>query len=451
MIPILRLSRMRYTYLLLFLLLPILPANPQSGAKFPNFSTQNSEVKNPNLAWQIQNRISPSIDGQNIFSIQYHTDGRSALIGTTDFYIYRISLLDGSMIWKTEAKMHYQKEFDGPKIFDVSPDGKTFLSFGQTDPNSQSSERYLVMRSSTNGSITKSFTAENSLFYSITADIDYRYPGDESKTNREEAGLSPNWILTIDNAKFIENGKKILVSYKHNMEGPHFYDRRLIIYDSISGEKLNDFQLTADPNSADWTQPAGFEIAHLQFPYQYVNKRNSIIYGNAHGRIHEITPSIMNQNMSMEIVEEKPAGPIVYIPRSDSEDLETKDRQTIRSVAITPDGNYLYCSAGVETGFIQFYGFNLTTKKEMFRSTFFDAGEIYAPSNQILIIGGLYSSGKFYIVDTQKGELLFASNDDDNYIHPHLFSVHPKQKEVLALSTGNQIVILRPQGGTTPW
>ncbi|TGM01955.1 hypothetical protein [Leptospira jelokensis] len=442
---------MRYPLLFVLFLFPIMSVHSQSVAIFPKVQNEGASVSNPNLSWQIQTRITPSIDGQNIFSIRYHSDGKSALIGTTDFYLYRISLVDGSLIWKTEAKMQYQKEFDGPKIFDVSPDGQFFLSFGQTDPNSQSSERYLVIRSSANGSIMKSFPAENSLFYSVTADIDYRYPGDESKTNREEAGLSPNWILTIDNAKFIENGKKILVSYKHNMEGPNFYDRRFMIYDTATGNKLNDFQLTADPNSADWTQPAGFEIAHLQLPFQYIQKRNSILYGNAHGRIHEITPSVMNQNMSIEIVEEKPAGPIVYIPRSDSEDIETKDRQTIRSVAITPDGNHLFCSAGVETGFIQLYGFNLSTKKEMFRSSFFDAGEIYAPSNQILIIGGLYSTGKVYIVDTKLGELLFVSNDDESYIHPNLLAVHPKQKEVLGLSTGNQIVILRPQGGSSPW
>lgn len=87
----------------------------------------------------------------------------------------------------------------------------------------------------------------------------------------------------------------------------------------------------------------------------------------------------------------------------------------------------------------------------MFRSSFFDAGDVFAPSNQILVIGGLYSSGKVYIVDTKQGELLFVSNDDEQYIHPHLIAIHPKQKEVLGLSTGNQIVILRPQGGSSPW
>lgn len=87
----------------------------------------------------------------------------------------------------------------------------------------------------------------------------------------------------------------------------------------------------------------------------------------------------------------------------------------------------------------------------MFRSSFFDAGELVSPSNDILVIGGLYSSGRFHIVDTKKGILLFASNDEDNYIHPHLFSVHPKQREILALSSGNQLFILRPQGPVLPW
>lgn len=442
---------MRYNTFLLLFFLSSLAIGAQSLAKFPTIPKEGVEVTNPSRSWQIQNTITPEIDGQTIYSIRYHTDGKSAILGTSDFYIYRISLLDGSMLWKTEAKMMYQKEFDGPKIFDVSPDGKTFLSFGQTDPNEQSSERFLLIRSADNGRITKSFQPEFSTFYSITADIDYRFPGEESKQNRIESGLSPNWILTIDSAKFIDQGKRILASYKHNMDGPHFYDRRIIIYDTSSGKTLHDFQLTSDPNTADWSQPAGFEIAHFQFPYQYIEKRKSILYGNAHGRIHELSESTMDQNTKISLVEEKPAGPIIYIPRSDSEDIEVKDRQTIRSLAVTPDGNFFFCSAGVESGYIQVYGFHLSAKKEMFRSHLLDVGEILAPSSQILVLGSFTSSGKFYIIDTQKGEILFVSNDDENYIHPNLFTTHPKQKEVLALSTGNKIVILRPQGGTSPW
>lgn len=442
---------MRKTLFVIGILSTALWSNPTLHTQFPTIDREEDNLADPNLAWQIQQRITPEIDGQNIFSILHHSDGKSAIIGTTDFSIYRISLLDGSLIWKVETKMKYQREWDGIKIYDVSPDGISFLSFGQTDNDLQSSERFLVIRSSNNGSITKKFSSEFSLFYSVTADIDYRYPGDESRKNREEAGLSPNWIMTIDNAKYIDGGKRILVSYKHNMDGPNFYDRRLVIYDSTSGKKINEFQLTADPDSADWTQPAGFETAHHQFPYQYVNKRNTIIYGNAHGRIHEINESIMVQNSNIPLVEEKKAGSILYIPRSTSPDLEIKDRQTIRSVTISPDGKMLYCSAGIEGGYIQVYGYNLETKKEMFRSTFFDAGELIAPSNDILVIGGLFSSGKFNIVDTKKGILLFASNEDDNYIHPHIFSVNPKLREVLALSSTRELLILRPQGAETPW
>lgn len=365
---------MRHYLPLIGILFLSLWANPTPGFGFPTINREGRNATDPNAAWQIQSRITPEIDGQNIFSILYHSDGKSAIIGTTDFYIYRINLLDGSLIWKVQAKMYYQKEFDGPTIFDVSPDGKTFLSFGQTDPNLQSSERFLVIRSSDNGNITRKFPAEFSVFYSHTADIDYRYPGDESKQNREAAGLSPNWIQTIDSAKYIDGGKRILVSYKHNMDGPHFYDRRLVIYETNSGKKINEYQLTSDPNSADWTQPAGFEIAHLQFPYQYVNKRNTIIYGNAHGRIHEINESIMVQNSNIPLVEEKFAGPIVYIPLSSSPDLETNDRQTIRSLTVSPDGKMLYCSAGIEGGYIQVYGYNLETKKKCFDLPFLTQG-----------------------------------------------------------------------------
>lgn len=184
---------MRKTLFVIGILSTALWSNPTLHTQFPTIDREEDNLADPNLAWQIQQRITPEIDGQNIFSILHHSDGKSAIIGTTDFSIYRISLLDGSLIWKVE------------------------------------------------------------------------------------------------------------------------------------------------------------------------------------------------------------------------------------------------------------------TKKEMFRSTFFDAGELIAPSNDILVIGGLFSSGKFNIVDTKKGILLFASNEDDNYIHPHIFSVNPKLREVLALSSTRELLILRPQGAETPW
>lgn len=122
----LRLSRMRYNTFLLLFFLSSLAIGAQSLAKFPTIPKEGAEVTNPSRSWQIQNTITPEIDGQTIYSIRYHTDGKSAILGTSDFYLYRISLLDGSMLWKTEAKIMYQKEFDGPKYKDQSCARKSF-------------------------------------------------------------------------------------------------------------------------------------------------------------------------------------------------------------------------------------------------------------------------------------------------------------------------------------
>ncbi|WP_244310401.1 hypothetical protein [Leptospira noumeaensis] len=124
----LRLMWMRQYLLLFGILATTLWAAPTPDFKFPVIGREGKNTVDPNSSWQIQNRISPQIDGQNIFNILYHTDGKSAIIGTSDYYIYRISLLDGSLIWKIQAKMFYQKEFDGPHLFSVHPKQREVLA-----------------------------------------------------------------------------------------------------------------------------------------------------------------------------------------------------------------------------------------------------------------------------------------------------------------------------------
>lgn len=385
----------------------------------------------------------------NVYSLKYHADGKSAIIGTTDFQILRISITNGKLIWKITEKMMFKKEFDGFEIFDVSPNGQSFLSFGMTDPKEQTSERTLVIRSSADGHILREIPTEHSLFYSETANIDYRYPGKEAEREREEAGLGRNWILTIDKAVFIDSGKKILASYKHNMDGPHFYDRRLIIYDSTSGKKLSDFQLVSDSATANWDQPGGFEIGHYQFPFTY-SKNNTILFGTAHGRIHEVDKQVMHENINASLVENKPFGKILYIPQSDSEDFEIKDRQSVRGLALSPDGKKIYLSAGTESGSIQVYGYNLESKKEFFRSEFLDTGDIKCPSNQILVLGGIFSTAKLTILDIEAGEILF-SGDGDVYVHSTIFDTHPNKREILGLGSGNKLIFLQPETGAEAW
>jgi WD40 repeat protein len=428
----------------------MLLAEPKSF-HFPEIARLEDNPVEAETAWRVQKTLDINTNGENVFSIKYHPDGKSLIIGTTDFNIFRIRLSDGSQIWKASAKMMFQKEFDGPEIYDVSPDGKYFLSLGQARPEVQASERFLVLRSLDKGQVVKNFPVEQSLFYSERANINYRYPGAEEEQRRIESELGFNWILTIDQATFIEGGKKILASYKHNMEGANFYDRRLVLYDTATGKKLNDFQLTCDPTTANWDQPAGFEIAHIQFPFTYSNKKKTILLGTSHGRIHEVDESTMAKNIKIPLVEKKPAGNVVYIPLSDSEDLATKDRQSVRSIALSPDGRILYVSAGIEGGYIQLYAFDLESKKELFRSTLFDAGKLIAPSNDILVIGGMFSSAKFFIADIKSGHLVFAAENEENYVHPQIFATNPLFKEVAGLRGGNRIAIIRPSVSDFPW
>jgi len=439
--------------LLLLIQILILPslAGDSRHFTFLEDSVYEENSVDPALEWKVQKTIDIDTNRESVFSFKYHPDGKSILVGTTDFNLFRIRLSDGSQIWKTPAKMMFQKEFDGPTIFDVSPEGKNFLTVGQTRPDLQASERFLVLRSTENGRILKSFPVEHSLFHSVTAAIDYRYPGKEEEERRLEAELGKNWIMTIDQAVFIEGGKKILASYKHNMDGPNFYDRRLILYDVNTGSKLNDFQLTCDPKSANWDQPAGFEIAAFQFPYVYSEKKKTILFGTAHGRIHEINESLMSKNMKTPLVENKPAGSVIFTPLSDSNDVEVKDRQTIRSMALSPDGSLLYVSAGIDSGLLQFYVFDMETKKQLFSSSKINAGKMIIPSTDFLAVSGMYGSSKFYIVHTKAGKLVFSSEKEGVSMNASIFSHNPSTKEIAALSGSNQITLLRPDGSLTPW
>lgn len=431
------------------LLLSVL-LSAENSRYFEN-SPFRSKKLDPKTAWKIQGTVTLDTNGENVFSFKYLPDGKSILLGTTDFNLFRIQLKDGSQMWKSPAKMMFQKEYDGPTIFDVSPDGKSFLSIGQTHPDVQASERFLVLRSTELGQIQKSFPVIQSEFHSLTADIDYRYPGEEEAKQREEAELGRNWIMTIDQAVFINGGKRILASYKHNMDGPNFYDRRFIIYDTKSGKILFDYQLTCDPETANWDQPAGFEIGHFQLPFVYSESRKSIILGNAHGRILEITEAVMVKNKNTPLVENKQAGEVIFIPQSESEDLAMRDRQTIRSISISPDNRYLFISAGVETGYIQFHVFDLKIKKEIFKSKEVEPGKIISASNDYIVMGGNHSSNDFYIIHASSGNLVFSNVAEDTVLSTSNFAPNPLVKEVISITGANKISILRPPGPLSPW
>ncbi len=425
----------------------------QSGRlKFPHIERLGENPVNSAAPWKVVNRITPDIEEQTIYSFKYHPDGKSVIIGTSDFIIYRVSLENGKMLWKAEAKMMFQREFDGPYIYDVSPDGRYFLSIGQTRPDVQASERFLVMRSCDDGRIVRRFPAVQSLFWSMSADIDYRYPGKEEEIRRTEAGIGFNWIMTIEDAKFIDGGRRIVAQYEHNMTGADFYDKRIMIYNTQSGRKENDMQLAADPETANWDQPAGFDIAHLQFPWVYNAKRKSLIFGTAHGRIHEMDSATMVRNMREPLVEKKPAGNILFVPISTSPDMQVKNMQTSRYMAISPDGRTVYVSAGYGGGDIQLYAFDYASRSEIFHSSLFDAGRLIAPSNDILVVGGLDMQSKLLIVDVRTGTLLFSPEDlsEDN-VSTSIFETNPKFREVAGIARGGVITLIRPDNREVAW
>ncbi|MBL8020287.1 MAG: WD40 repeat domain-containing protein [Leptospirales bacterium] len=439
---------MRKAITLLFIFSATLLAQ-SAGLRFPRVERLEDNKVDAAGAWKIVRRVQPQIQDQNIYSFKYHPDGKSVIIGTTDFAIFRISLEDGRMLWKADAKMMYQKEFDGPEIFDVSADGKIFLSTGQSNPEVQASERYLVIRSCANGSIVGRFPVEISSFYSVSAAMDHRYSASE-EAERRETGLGFPWIMTISAATFAENGSRIVASYQGNMTGQHFYDKRIVVYNTAAKAKLSEMQLVADPKTAVWDQPAGFEIAHMQFPYLYNPKNKSILFGTSHGRIHEISSSEMASNAKTALVEDKTAGKVLFTPLSTSSDMAVKDRQTLRYMAFSPDGKTVFASAGTEGGYIQLYAFDYASRKEVFHSTLFDAGRLQAPSGDILVIGGIFSSGKFMIADVRKGTLVFASQGEET-VSPAIFDSNPTFREVAALGSGGAIVLIRPDQSETRW
>ncbi len=419
--------------------------------RFPAVNRNGSNAVDAASAWRVAERVRPQIDGQSIYSFRYLPDGQSVIIGTTDFHLFRVRLSDGAQLWKSPAKMMYQKEFDGPAIYDVSPDGRYFLSFGQTEPTVQASERFLVIRSCADGSLVKTFAAEKSTFYSERANKDNRYPGAAAAKEHLDAGLGAFWMMTIDSARFVDGGRRILAAYMHNMDGPHLYDRRLIVHD-FSGKKAADVQIIADKETANWDQPAGFEIGHAQLPFAYNPRKKSLIFGTAHGRVHELDAAAMAQNQRTALSEAKNAGAVIFTPLSTSDDMHTKDRQTSRGLALSPDGKIGFVSAGFEGGYVQLYAFETATRKEIFHSTLFDAGRLIAPSADILVVGGIFSGARFLIADIKAGKLVFVTQDHgDDYVHPAIFDANPASREVAGLSSGNTLLLVRPPTGAVRW
>lgn len=418
--------------------------------RFPPVNRNGSNAVDAASAWRVAERVKPQIDGQSIYSFKYLPDGQSVIIGTTDFFLFRVRLSDGAQLWKTPAKMMFQKEFDGPSVYDVAPDGRHFLSFGQTEPTVQASERFLVIRSCSDGSVVRAFAPEKSTFYSVRADKDHRYPGAAAAKEQLES-RGAYWLMSIDSARFVDGGRRIVASYKNKMEGPNLYDRRLIIYEA-TGKKAADVQVIADKQTANWDQPAGFEIGHMQLPYAYNARKNSLVVATAHGRVHELDAAAMAQNQRTALAEAKNAGTVIFTALSTSDDMQTKDRQTSRGLALSPDGKTGFVSAGFEGGYIQLYAFDTATRREAFHSTLFDAGTLIAPSGDTLVVGGMFSGAKFLIVDTRAGKLVFVSEDQsEEYVHPSIFDVNPANREVAGLGSNGSLLLIRPRTGLMRW
>jgi WD40 repeat protein len=427
----------------LFCLVPMFALTAFEGGtlRFPVVERMKDYTPQGAGVFRITERLSTGVP-ENIFSVKYLPDGKRVLVTTVDFNIYLFDLESKQVVWKVDNKMKYEAEFDGPRLFDVSPDGKYFLTQWQVEPERQGAERALLVRSTQTGAEVRRFNAEDSRFYSVSANVDYRKPSAAEQKERTEAGLGKNWVYTVDTARYIENGSQIIVGYKHNMQGPNLYDRSVKIYDAGSAKKLREFQLTCDKESANWDQPAGFTIGHLKFPFVYSAKRKSVIFGTAHGRIHEIDFATMDKNAKTPLVENKPAGKVLYNPIADSSELAEKNFQSVRFMMLSKNESVLLASAGTENYTIQIYGYNLGSKKEILKSSIFEAGRLDALGANTLVVGAS-PGGKFLIADIKEGRLLFHAGSQQ-YFSGSIFDANPVKDEVLTAESGTELVLLRP-------
>ena len=66
--------------------------------RFPPVNRNGSNAVDAASAWRVAERVKPQIDGQSIYSFKYLPDGQSVIIGTTDFFLFRVRLSDGAKL-----------------------------------------------------------------------------------------------------------------------------------------------------------------------------------------------------------------------------------------------------------------------------------------------------------------------------------------------------------------
>lgn len=419
------------------ILFPLLiTAISAQNTRFPAIPAAINGFNQSQSKWQVVSRHRVAgLDG-TVYSFKFLPNGTQAVVATADFRMHLVDLPSNRVVWSVSNRMNLEREFDGNTIYDVSPDGSEFLCNGQIDPESPSGERTLYIRSVKDGSVIKTLPSEFSTFYSVQADKDHRYPGKAKAQEHLDARLGPFWMLAVATAKYIEGGSQILTTWKHNMTGADFYDRRTIIYNRRSLAKLRDYQLVADPKKADFGQPAGFTTGHFWYPVVYNRAKKSTYHGTSFGRVHEMSPAAMQQNHSTALVEKKNPGQVVYIPLSDSPDMAEKDAQIIRHLSLSASGKTLYVTAGYENYLIQLYGLNTATKKEIFRTPIANVVRTDAMGDSYVIVSGQ----PFYIVNTASGEVEFVASSatfDSGMIDPH-----PTKQKILVNTSGSEFLIL---------
>ncbi len=423
---------MRTCLLILFFFTTVSAQN----VRFPAIPGAINSFNQSQSKWQILSRHNIGrLDG-TVYSFRFMPNGTQAIVATADFRMHLVDLSANQVVWSVSNRMNLEREFDGNTIYDVSPDGGEFLCNGQIDPQSPSGERTLVIRSTKDGSVLKTLASEFSTFNSVQADKDHRYPGKVKAQEHLSAGLGPYWMLAIATAKYIEGGSQILTTWKHNMTGADMYDRRAIIYNRRSLAKLRDYQLVADTQKADFSQPAGFTTGHFWFPVVYNRAKKSTYHGTSFGRVHEMSTQAAQQNQNTVLVEKKNPGQVLFVPLSDSPDMAEKDAQIVRHLSLSASGKTLYVTAGYENYLIQLYGVNTATKKEIFRTPIANVTRTDAMGDKYVIVSGQ----PFYIVNTASGEVEFVASPAT--FDSGMIDAHPTKQKILVNTSGGEFLIL---------
>ena len=388
--------------------------------------------------WQAGKPV--TLDGlSGVFAFLPLPDGKRLLVSTDGYLLQLVDLPAHRVLWKAENKMQRRFEFDGASLFDVSADGAAFLTEGQS---AQGEPRHLVERSVADGKVLHDYPVVHSTFFSELAGKDNRYPGPAAAKAHLASGQGAFWVMTPRTARYAGfdrrplpagQADRIFATYEHAMTGPNLYDHKAVWLGRSDGSLQGEYQNVADPKDADFSQPAGFTAAHFFFPCAYDEKADVLYAGTSFGRVHAVDKAARARNAKQALVEKKDPGKVLYVPTSDSRDLETKDAQIVRHLELSPRGDALFVTAGYENGFVQLYVAGLPSGKELARSGIVPLQSVRFVDDDHLVFGARQAC----VGNVRDGTLAYCPEPNSRA------SVNRSRSEVVYLSGGATFTIVR--------